>query len=73
MTFTFTLKIAGKLIKGSESDPFNGTRQEAYLRAKMMAVDLAKVLKKRNFSVLVDRTDAPAKSYEIGPDGHTID
>lgn len=51
---------------------FNGTRAEAYTRACHLATGLADLLKDRKFTVRVDRTDAPATGYEIGPDGHTI-
>jgi len=59
-------------VLGSEI-AFNGTRQEAFLRSRLIAKGLAKVLGQKKFTVLVDRTDAPARSYEVGPDGHTVD
>lgn len=72
MTFVFTLKLAGKPLHKDLKIEFTGTREEAWLRARLVVAGLVKFLGKRKFTIRVDRTDAPAKGYEIGPDGHTI-
>jgi hypothetical protein len=71
VNFEFQVKYKGKPLEVKLA--FNGTRQEAYTRARHLATGLTALLKDRMFTVRVDRTDAPATGYEIGPDGHTID
>jgi hypothetical protein len=71
VNFAFQVKYGGKPLEVKIS--FNGTRQEAYVRACHLATGLAALLRDRKFTVRVDRTDAAASGYEIGPDGHTID
>ena len=52
--------------------PFTGSRNEVYQRAKTLASGLTK-LTKLTFSVRVERSDAPAKPYEVTHTGHTTE
>lgn len=72
VNWIFTPKLAGKPLNGL-TIPFNGTRQEAFTRARNLAAGLVGLLRDTRFSVRVDRTDRAAKGYEVGPDGHTIE
>jgi hypothetical protein len=71
VNFEFQPKYAGEPLKVKIC--FNGTRQEAYTRARTLASGLVALLGDRRFTVRVDRTDTPAVGYEVGADGHTID
>jgi len=70
VTFTFKLKVGGKVVRGLETN-FNGTAEEGYIRGKLIVSQLIKTFGKQPFSILVQRTDAKGRPYEIGPDGHT--
>jgi hypothetical protein len=72
VNFVLQLKNDGQKMAGLSAS-FAGTRQEAYIEAHRLVKDLARLFRGGKFTVRVDRTDAPAEGYEIGPDGHTID
>lgn len=71
VNFILTIKIGGKAVK-ELTLACNGHNRDAYLRARTVTARLSRLFPDKKFTTRISRPDRPAATYEIGPDGHTI-